>query len=198
MTQFILLSQHVVTSFQGVPYSSLSVGVPREIYPDERRVALTPQNVALLRKKGFAEVLIEHDAGTHAQFLNRDYESAGATLASREHLFAQTDIMLKVRPPLLDKEIEHIKHGSTLISFLHPKQNKELVEALAKRDVNAFAMDMIPRISRAQTFDALRSDILNTPPFFFFAESATSITVLCLTSRVTRLFWKLPTTLVDT
>ncbi|KAI0247966.1 PNTB-domain-containing protein [Lactifluus subvellereus] len=144
-------------SAEGVPYSSLRVGVPREIYPDERRVALTPQNVALLRKKGFAEVLIEHDAGTHAQFLNGDYEKAGATLASREHLFSKADIMLKVRPPLQDKEVEHIKHGSTLISFLHPKQNKELVEALAKRDVNTFAMDMIPRISRAQTFDALSS-----------------------------------------
>lgn len=154
-----LLGEHVAASFQGVPYSSLRVGVPREIYPGERRVALTPQNVALLRKKGFAEVLIEHDAGTHAQFVNSDYENAGATLASREHLFSKTDIMLKVRPPLQDKEVEHIKHGSTLISFLYPKQNKELVEALAKRDVNTFAIDMIPRISRAQTFDALRSGI---------------------------------------
>jgi H+-translocating NAD(P) transhydrogenase len=136
------------------------VGVPREIYPNESRVALTPQNVALLRKKGFAEVLIEHDAGTHAQFLNEDYEKAGATLASREHLFAKTDIMLKVRSPLLDEEVGRIKHGSSLISFIYPKQNKELVEALAERDVNTFAMDMIPRISRAQVFDALRSDPL--------------------------------------
>lgn len=133
------------------------MGVPREVYPNERRVALTPTNVALLRKKGFAEVFIEHDAGAHAQFLNEDYEKAGATLASREQVFAKTDIMLKVRPPLREHEVEHIKHGSTLISFLYPKQNKELVEALAKRDVNTFAMDMIPRISRAQTFDALRS-----------------------------------------
>jgi NAD(P) transhydrogenase len=141
---------------QGIPYSSLRVGVPREVYPNERRVALTPQNVALLRKKGFAEVLIEHDAGTHAQFLNEDYEKAGATLASREHLFSKSDIMLKVRPPLRDQEVDHIQHGSTLISFLFPKQNEQLVEALAKRNVNTFAMDMIPRISRAQTFDALR------------------------------------------
>ena len=137
----------------------MRVGVPREIFPDERRVALTPQNVALLRKKGFAEVLIERDAGKHAQFLNEDYENAGATLTSRDHLFAKTDIMLKVRPPSRDEEVDHIKHGSTLISFLHPKQNKELVEALAKRGVNTLAMDMIPRISRAQTFDALRSGL---------------------------------------
>ncbi|KAI9446136.1 PNTB-domain-containing protein [Lactarius indigo] len=110
-----------------VPYSSLRVGVPRELYPNECRVALTPQNVTLLRKKGFAEVL--------------DYEKAGATLTSRERLLAGSDIMLKVRPPLQDQEVEHMKHGSTLISFLYPKQNKQLVEALAKRD----------------TFDALSS-----------------------------------------
>lgn len=114
-------------------------------------------------------MLIEHDAGSHAQFLNEDYEKAGATLASREHLFAKTDIMLKVRPPLLEQEVAHIKHGSNLISLLHPRQNKELVEALAKRDVNTFAMDMIPRISRAQTFDVLRSGLpvfwLGTPFF---------------------------------
>ncbi|KAH8989174.1 PNTB-domain-containing protein [Lactarius hatsudake] len=140
-----------------LPYSSLRVGVPRELYPNECRVALTPQNVALLRKKGFAEVLVEHDAGANAQFLNEDYEKAGATLTSRERLLAGSDIMLKVRPPLQDQEVEHIKHGSTLISFLYPTQNKQLVEALAKRDVNTFAMDMIPRISRAQTFDALSS-----------------------------------------
>jgi NAD(P) transhydrogenase len=134
----------------------LRVGVPREVFPNERRVALTPQNVALLRKKGFAEVLVERDAGTHAQFLNEDYENAGATLTSRDQLFAKTDIMLKVRPPLRDQEVDHIKHGSTLVSFLYPKQNRELVDALAKKNVNTLAMDMIPRISRAQTFDALR------------------------------------------
>jgi H+-translocating NAD(P) transhydrogenase len=175
----------------------LRVGVPREIFPNERRVALTPQNVALLRKKGFAEVLIEHDAGMHAQFLNEDYEKAGATLTSRDHLFAKTDIMLKVRPPLPDKEIDHIKHGSTLISFLFPKQNKELVEALAKKDVNTLAMDMIPRISRAQTFDALRSGLLvflGTP---FFAESSASNAALWEILQATRPCWKLPITSVD-
>ncbi|KAI0275891.1 NAD(P) transhydrogenase beta subunit-domain-containing protein [Russula aff. rugulosa BPL654] len=141
----------------GTLYSSLRVGVPRELFPNERRVALTPQNVALLRKKGFAEVLVERDAGTHAQFLNEDYEKAGATLTSRDQLFAKTDIMLKVRPPLRDQEVDHIKHGSTLVSFLYPKQNKDLVDVLAKKNVNTLAMDMIPRISRAQTFDALSS-----------------------------------------
>ena len=162
------------------------MGVPREVFPNERRVALTPQNVALLRKKGFAEVLVEHDAGVHAQFLNEDYEKAGATLASREHLFAKTDIMLKVRAPSHQEEVERIKHGSSLMSLIHPKQNKELIEALAKRDVNTFAMDMIPRISRAQTFDVLRSDLPIFKTRSFSAERSLSITVLWQTSQATR------------
>jgi H+-translocating NAD(P) transhydrogenase len=172
------------------------VGVPREVFPNERRVALTPQNVALLRKKGFAEVLVERDAGTHAQFLNEDYEKAGATLTSRDQLFAKTDIMLKVRPPLRDQEVDHIKHGSTLVSFLFPKQNKELVDVLAKKNVNTLAMDMIPRISRAQTFDALRSGlpVLST---HYFAEFSALRTVLWRTLPDTRPCWKLPITLVD-
>ncbi|KAF4576779.1 hypothetical protein EYR36_000624 [Pleurotus pulmonarius] len=141
----------------GIPYSSLTVGVPREIFPNERRVALTPQNVALLRKKGFSKVLVEQNAGTEAQFLDEHYVTAGATLVSREQLLKETDILLKVRPPLRGQEDEQVKEGSTIISFLYPTQNKSIVEALASRNVNAFAMDMIPRISRAQVFDALSS-----------------------------------------
>ncbi|KAF9013895.1 PNTB-domain-containing protein [Cyathus striatus] len=129
------------TDLTGIPYSSLKVGVPREIFPNERRVALVPQNVALLRKKGFSN----------------QYAAAGATLVSREEIFTSSDILLKVRPPLLGQEAELIKEGSTVISFLYPKQNKEIVDALATRKVNAFAMDLIPRISRAQVFDALSS-----------------------------------------
>ncbi|KAJ3875929.1 NAD(P) transhydrogenase beta subunit-domain-containing protein [Lentinula edodes] len=142
---------------QGIAYSSLSVGVPREIFTNERRVALTPQNVQLLRKKGFGKVLVEHNAGVHAQFLDETYVEAGATLVSREDLFKDTDIMLKVRAPLLGQEVEDLKEGSTLISFLYPAQNKTIVDALSARKVNALAMDMIPRISRAQVFDALSS-----------------------------------------
>ncbi|KZP04561.1 NAD transhydrogenase mitochondrial precursor [Athelia psychrophila] len=134
----------------GIPYSSLTVGVPREIYPGERRVSLTPINAALLKKKGVARVLVERGAGTEAQFLDEQYTAAGATLVGR-------DVMLKVRPPLLEEEAAHIRPGSTVISFLYPAQNKPLVEMLASRKVESFAMDMIPRISRAQVFDALSS-----------------------------------------
>ncbi|OJA12997.1 hypothetical protein AZE42_07441 [Rhizopogon vesiculosus] len=141
----------------GIPYASLTVGAPREIFPNERRVSLTPQNVALLKKKGFVNVLVEKQAGAEAQFLDEEYVAAGATIVSRDDLFGRTDIMLKVRPPSIDKEAETLKEGSTVISFLYPAQNKAVVDALASRKVNAFAMDMVPRISRAQTFDALSS-----------------------------------------
>lgn len=120
----------------GIPYSSLIVGVPRELFPNERRVALTPENAALLKKKGVLKVLVERNAGAEAQFLDEQYAAAGAALVTREELFSQSDIMLKVRPPLLEEEAKHIKHGSTVISFLYPTQNKALVELLAARGVN--------------------------------------------------------------
>lgn len=140
----------------GIPYSSLIVGVPRESYPNEKRVALTPTNVALLKKKGFSTVLVETHAGANAQYLDEQYLASGATLTSREEVFATSDIMLKVRPPQI-QEIEHLKKGSSLISFLYPAQNKALVESMAANGLTSFAMDMIPRISRAQVFDALSS-----------------------------------------
>lgn len=122
----------------GIPYSSLTIGIPREIFPNERRVALTPANASLLKKKGVSKVLVEISAGAGAQFLDEQYSAAGATLVSREELFASSDVMLKVRPPLLEEEAKYIREGSTVISFLYPSQNKPLVELLAKRSVNRF------------------------------------------------------------
>ncbi|OJT08185.1 NAD(P) transhydrogenase, mitochondrial [Trametes pubescens] len=141
----------------GVPYSSLRVGVPLEIYPNERRVALTPQNAQLLLKKGFAQVLVEKSAGLEAQFLDEQYRAAGAVVVDRNELFDRSDILLKVRPPVAGQEAELVKDSSTLISFLYPNQNKAIIEALAAKKSTAFAMEMIPRISRAQVFDALSS-----------------------------------------
>ncbi|EIW60365.1 PNTB-domain-containing protein [Trametes versicolor FP-101664 SS1] len=141
----------------GVPYSSLRVGVPLEIYPNERRVALTPQNAQLLLKKGFAQVLVEKSAGLEAQFLDEQYRAAGAVVVDRNELFERSDILLKVRPPVAGQEAELVKDSSTLISFLYPNQNKAIIEALAAKKSTAFAMEMIPRISRAQVFDALSS-----------------------------------------
>ncbi|KAG1782603.1 PNTB-domain-containing protein [Suillus placidus] len=141
----------------GIPYASLTVGAPREIFTDERRVSLTPHNVTLLKKKGFVNVLVEKHAGAQAQFLDEEYVAAGAAIVSRDELFNRTDIMLKVQAPSVAEEAKSMKEGSTVISFLYPAKNKAVVDALASRKVNAFAMDMIPRISRAQTFDALSS-----------------------------------------
>ncbi len=142
--------------FPGKPYSSLTVGVPLETFPNEARVALTPQNAALLLKKGFSRVLVEKNAGAQAQFLDEQYKQAGATLVDKEELLSSSDIVLKVRPPESGEETDRVKEGSTVISFLYPNQNKSIVDALAARKANAFAMEMIPRISRAQVFDALR------------------------------------------
>ncbi|KAF3396458.1 hypothetical protein F1880_006652 [Penicillium rolfsii] len=142
------------------PYSALTVGVPREIAPNERRVAITPQNVTMLLKKGFSRVLIERGAGEGAQILDHVFEKAGATMVDRDTIYAESDIVLKVRGPQIDgpfNEVQALRKGSTVISFLYPAQNKSIVDALAARGVTAFAMDRIPRISRAQVFDALSS-----------------------------------------
>lgn len=143
--------------------SSLSVGIPKETYPNERRVAITPANVAVLLKKGFSRVLVERGAGDAAQFTDEAYKQAGATVVDRSAVWADSDILLKVRPPLIEgsnNEVNVLRPGGTSISFLYPAQNKPVVTALASRGVTSFAMDMIPRISRAQVFDALRFDRL--------------------------------------
>ncbi|KAI1929592.1 hypothetical protein LOZ58_002857 [Ophidiomyces ophidiicola] len=143
-----------------VPYSALTVGIPLETYLDERRVALTPQNAALLLKKGFSRVLVERGAGSEAKFTDQAYQNAGAIVVDRSQLWADSDILLKVRSPMIEgdiNEVRQMREGSTLLSFLYPAQNKNIVESLAARHVTSFAMDMIPRISRAQVFDVLSS-----------------------------------------
>lgn len=138
----------------GIPYKNLTVGVPKEIFPNEKRVAISPTAVVNLVKKGFT-VNIEKDAGVEAKFTNAELEKAGAKILPKNDVF-QSDIVLKVRAPEVS-ELPMFKDNATLISFLYPKQNPELVEQLAKHKLNSFAMDMIPRISRAQVFDALSS-----------------------------------------
>ncbi|OHW90332.1 nad transhydrogenase beta subunit [Colletotrichum incanum] len=140
-----------------VPYSQLTVGVPKEIFLNERRVALTPQNVALLLKKGFSKVLVERNAGAEADFPDEAYDHAGATLVdAADQVWSGSDVVLKVRSPI-PSEIELMRENQTIISFLQPAQNKPLVEKLAMQKATSFAMDLIPRISRAQVFDALSS-----------------------------------------
>lgn len=140
------------------PYSKLVVGIPRETFPNEKRVAITPQNVALLLKKGFSKVLVQRGAGAEADFLDEAYDKAGATLLDdASAIWQQADIVLKVRAPSSPAETDSLREGQTIISFLQPAQNKPLVEKIAAKKSTAFAMDLIPRISRAQVFDALSS-----------------------------------------
>ncbi|CAH1183644.1 unnamed protein product [Phaedon cochleariae] len=142
------------SEIKGVPYKSLTIGVPKELWKNERRVAVTPAVAETLVKKGFT-VQIEEDAGVLSKFRNKDYESTGAKLVDTQKAFS-SDIVLKVRQPL-EHEVNKFRGESTLISFLYPAQNKDLVDQLGRRKINAFAMDCIPRISRAQVFDALSS-----------------------------------------
>ncbi|EFJ50339.1 hypothetical protein VOLCADRAFT_58405, partial [Volvox carteri f. nagariensis] len=132
-------------------------GVPREAAPGERRVALSPPAVANLLKQGFKSVLIEKGAGEQAQFTDAEYAAAGATILDGDQVLFAADIVLRVRPPSV-MEVEKMKEGAILLSYLYPARNKELVEALAKRNTTAIGMDCIPRtISRAQMFDSLSS-----------------------------------------
>jgi NAD(P) transhydrogenase len=142
-----------------IPYEKLTIGVVRETWPNERRVAITPQNAALLLKKGFSRILVERGAGKDAQFTDAAYQKAGVTLSDERAVWGQSDIILKVRAPSFEgeiSEVDRLKEGATVISFVYPRQNEKTVEKLASRGVTSFAMDMIPRISRAQVFDALR------------------------------------------
>lgn len=145
---------------ESIPYSALTIGVPCETFPGERRISVTPQNVANLFKKGFERVFVEKGAGAQAEFTDSAFELAGATIVDRQTVWSQSDVILKVRPPSidgLDNEVKALKKGATIISFLYPAQNKVVVDALADQGVTSFAMDKIPRISRAQVFDALSS-----------------------------------------
>ncbi|WP_288478046.1 Re/Si-specific NAD(P)(+) transhydrogenase subunit alpha [uncultured Pantoea sp.] len=130
------------------------IGIPKERLPNESRVAATPKTVEQLIRLGFS-VTLEHDAGKRASFDDESYLAAGATLSDREQVW-QADIVLKVNAPD-DEEIALTRAGSTLVSFIWPAQNPALLEKLAARQVTVMAMDSVPRISRAQSLDALSS-----------------------------------------
>ena len=141
-------------SIPGIPYSKLTIGVPKESAIGENRVAIVPATCATLIKKGFT-INVEEGAGLKANFSNADYEAAGAKVTSSKEAF-HSDIVFKVQKPNMD-EVSALRGENTLYSFLYPAQNKELVDALAAKKASVFAMDCVPRISRAQTYDALSS-----------------------------------------
>jgi len=134
----------------------MKIGVPREIHEGEKRVATTPEVARELLKLGF-DVAVEAGAGKAANFSDDAYREAGCeVVASASELWAGSDIIMKVRAPD-ENESKMLKSGQTLISFLWPAQNPEMLKDLTDRGVTALAMDSIPRISRAQKMDALSS-----------------------------------------
>jgi NAD(P) transhydrogenase subunit alpha len=145
-------------------FKGLTFGVPKEIMCGERRVSAIPDTVKKLVNSG-ARVLVEKGAGLGAYFSDQDYEGAGAELISdAEEVYANADLILKVKEPLFNPEknkheVEMMHKGQTLVTFIHPAapSNHRMVKDLAAKGVISLTLDGIPRISRAQSMDALTS-----------------------------------------
>ena len=134
----------------------MRITVPKEIAPGERRVALTPEAAAALVKGGL-EVLVETGAGEGAFHTDAAFEKAGVRIVpDASTLYGQADVVLKVQRPAL-AEVDRLREGAVLVSFLQALTSPDLVERLAARRITSFGMEGIPRISRAQKMDALSS-----------------------------------------
>jgi NAD(P) transhydrogenase subunit alpha len=132
------------------------VGSPKEIFKGEARVAMTPESAKQIQKLGYT-CLLETGAGLTSNFSDKDYKDAGVQIVkSASQLWKDSNIILKVRGPE-KSEISKIQPNQHIISFIWPGQNKALLDSLSKKKVTVQAMDMIPRISRAQKMDALSS-----------------------------------------
>lgn len=140
----------------------MRIGVPKEVRENESRVATTPEAIGQLKKLGF-DVAIESGAGVAAKYTDEAYTEAGAeVIADTKQLWADSDIILKVRAPQQHPELgidesDLLKEGQTLVSFMAPAQNPELLDTFASKNINALAVEGIPRISRAQKMDCLSS-----------------------------------------
>ncbi|MGB7241813.1 MAG: Re/Si-specific NAD(P)(+) transhydrogenase subunit alpha [Sulfitobacter sp.] len=134
----------------------MKIGTPKEIFPGERRVAMTPDSAAQIQKLGH-ECVIETGAGAEAGFSDADYTAAGVKVVkTTAALWKAADVVAKVRAPS-EAEVKRLRDGQTLISFFNPAGNADLMAAAAKKGSTVIAMDMVPRISRAQKMDALSS-----------------------------------------
>lgn len=140
----------------------MKIGVPKEIIPQERRVALIPESIKRIIKKGF-EVQVESGAGELSLIPDAEYEKAGAKIVpSAEAIYSDCEIILKVQKPVQNSktgidEADLIKEGGFLIAFLQPINHPDLVKKLASRNITSFSMDAIPRTTLAQSMDALSS-----------------------------------------
>ena len=137
----------------------MKLGIVNETRPEERRVAASPAVVAKWVKGGW-EVAVERGAGSHASYPDSQYEAAGAAIVDRQTAW-HSDVVLKLRPPVVGPdgacEADQMREGATLVSYILPAENAELVDKLAARRLTVLAMDQVPRISRAQKMDALSS-----------------------------------------
>jgi NAD(P) transhydrogenase subunit alpha len=130
------------------------IGIPKEIHPGERRVAATPQTILKLKKLGF-DVAVQSGAGDAINSSDAEYQEAGASIvADAAELWRSSDVVMKVRPPE-DGEADLLRDGGWLVGFVWPGQNREIVDRLAKKRATVFAMDSVPRITRAQKMDTL-------------------------------------------
>ena len=136
---------------------ALLIGVPRESFPGEKRVATVPEVAEKLIKLGFS-VAVESGAGDAANFSDDTYRAAGAeVVGSAAELWGKADLIFKVRGPN-EAEVGWLRPGTTLISFIWPAQNPELMQQLAAKKATVLAIDCLPRqLSRAQKMDALTS-----------------------------------------
>jgi NAD(P) transhydrogenase subunit alpha len=133
----------------------MKIGVPKEVASGEARVAMTPQSAKDLQKLGH-DCLIQKGAGQAAGFDDADYKAAGVTVVSGADVWKDADVVAKVQPPT-DAEASKLSEGQTLISFFYPAANEKLMERAKSNGASVIAMDMVPRISRAQKMDALSS-----------------------------------------
>jgi NAD(P) transhydrogenase subunit alpha len=150
----------------------MRIGTPKEIYPGETRVAMTPASAVELQKLGY-DCVIEKGAGDASRFSDQDYKDVGVKIvATGAALYKAADIVAKVRPPE-DIEVKRLREGQTLVSFFYPAQNEKLMDAANKKGAHVIAMDMVPRISRAQKMDAL-SSMANIAGYRAVTEAANS------------------------
>ncbi len=134
----------------------MKIGAPKETTIGEALVALTPESAQRLQKLGY-ECLVEAGAGLAASLTDSAYEAAGVKVVSTaEELWSQADIVVKVREPSAD-EIDASPSDKILVSFVYPASNEALLAQMSAKNISALAMDMVPRISRAQKMDALSS-----------------------------------------
>lgn len=132
----------------------VTIGIPKEIHPGEKRVAATPQTILKLKKLGF-DVAVQSGAGEAVNANDAEYQEAGASIISgSKGLWEASDVVMKVRPPE-EGEAELIREGGWLVGFMWPGQNRDIVDKLAKKNATVFAMDSVPRITRAQKMDTL-------------------------------------------